>query len=171
MSENKEIRRLAFAGLFMAVITVTTAYIHIPTGLGYTHAGDGFIFLAAAMLPFPYALAAAAFGAALADVLCGMAIWAPATLIIKALMVPAFTSKKSSVLNRRNFLALIPALILNIFGYSIYEALVMTPGSLKAALVSAFGQTPFYTIQTLIGAAIFIILGKVADKKRGALRI
>ena len=115
MSENREVRRLAFAGLFMAVITVTTAYIHVPPGLGYTHIGDGFIFLAAAMLPFPYALAAGAFGAALADVLCGMAIWAPATLVIKALMVPSFTSKKGRVLTRRNYLALIPALLLNIF--------------------------------------------------------
>lgn len=171
MSENREARRLAFAGLFMAVITVTTAYIHVPTGLGYTHIGDGFIFLAAAMLPFPYALAAGAFGAALADVLCGMAIWAPATLVIKALMVPSFTSKNGRALTRRNFLALIPALLLNIFGYSIYEALVMTPGSLKAALVSAFAQTPFYTIQTLMGAGIFFVLGSAADKGKVLQRV
>ena len=166
MSEQKTTRRLAAAGLLTAVIFIATAYIHIPTGLGYTHAGDGFIFLAAALLPKPYAIAAASIGASMADFASGMAIWAPATVILKALTVLPFTSKKGSVLVRRNFLVLIPALIINIFGYSIYEALFMTPTSLSAALASAFMQTPFYAIQTLIGAAIFITLVTAPDTKR-----
>lgn len=166
MSENIRIRRLTAAGMLTALIFVATAYIHVPTGLGYTHLGDGFIFLAAALLPKPYAIAAAAFGASLADIVSGMAIWAPATVILKTLTVLAFTSKQGRVLVRRNFLALIPALIINIFGYSIYEALVMTPTSLGATLTTAFAQTPFYSIQTAMGAVIFITLGKASDSKR-----
>ena len=55
-------RLLALSGLFAAVIFAVTAYIHIPTGLGYTHAGDGIIYLAASLLPAPYAAAASAVG-------------------------------------------------------------------------------------------------------------
>lgn len=163
-SEQLRTRLIVFTGLFTAVIFVMTAYIHVPTGLGYTHLGDGFIFLAAAMLPKPYAIAAGALGASLADVASGMAIWAPATLILKALTVLSFTSKHGKVLVRRNFIALLPALILNIFGYSIYEALIMTDGRLTAALASAFLQTPFYAIQTSIGAAVLLLLGRVFDR-------
>ena len=157
-------RRLAFTGLLIAVIFVATAYIHVPTGLGYTHLGDGFIFLAAAILPKPYAIAAGALGASLADVACGMAIWAPATIVLKSLTVLSFTNKHGKVLVKRNFIALLPALVINIFGYSIYEALVMTDGKLGAALASAFVQTPFYAIQTALGAAILLILGRAFDR-------
>lgn len=162
--EQIRTRRLAMTGLFLAVIFVTTAYIHVPTGLGYTHLGDGFIFLAAALLPKPYAAAAGALGASLADAACGMAVWAPATLILKTLTVLSFTSKHGKALVKRNFIALCPALAINIFGYSIWEALVMTDGSLSAALASAFVQTPFYSIQTALGTVIFILLGKTSDK-------
>ena len=156
-------RLLTLSGLFTAVIFVTTAYIHIPTGMGYTHAGDGFIFLAAAMLPKKYAVPAAAAGAALADLASGMSIWIPATVIIKALTVLPFTSKHGKTLVPRNYAALIPALILCAGGYSIYEALIMTDGSASAAFAAAFGQVPFYAVQIGIGAAVFTALGRAAD--------
>lgn len=163
MNDKYTSRLLALSGLFTAVIFLTTAYIHIPTGLGYTHAGDGFIFLAAAMLPKRYAVPAAAIGASLADAASGMSIWIPATLVIKTLTVLPFTSKHGKTLVPRNYAALIPALLLCSIGYSLYEALVMTSDSLGAALVTAFSQVPFYAIQTAIGAAIFTALGKAVD--------
>ncbi|MBR1764700.1 MAG: ECF transporter S component [Ruminococcus sp.] len=157
---NIKTRRLALAGLFCALIYVFTAFVHIPTGLGYTHAGDGFIYLVASVLPAPLAAAAGAVGAGLADVSSGMAIWLPATLVLKALTALCFTSKNEMIICRRNLLALIPALLLNVFGYSFYEAAIMTKGSLGAAFGSAIAQAPFYTIQTLIGAAIYLTLGR-----------
>ena len=160
---NKQTRLLALSGLFAAVIFLTTAYIHIPTGMGYTHAGDGFIFLAAAMLPKRYAIPAAAIGAALADAASGMSIWIPATLIIKTLTVLPFTSKHGKTLVPRNYAALIPALLFCAVGYSVYEALIMTSDSLGAAMATAFAQVPFYAIQIAIGAVIFTVLGKTVD--------
>ena len=51
------------AALFAAVITLTTAYLlHIPVPTGYVHLGDAFVYLAAPLLPAPYAVAAAANG-------------------------------------------------------------------------------------------------------------
>ena len=58
--------------LFAALICVTTAYIfHIPFGTngGYVHIGDTLIYLAAAILPAPYAMIAGALGGAFADLL------------------------------------------------------------------------------------------------------
>lgn len=65
---NKQLIYVVMAALFAAIITVVTAYVlRIPTGNGYIHLGDSFIFLAASLLPLPYAIAAAAVGAGLAD--------------------------------------------------------------------------------------------------------
>ena len=66
-NSTKHIQLICVTGLFAAMIYVLTAWLHIPTGAGYTHAGDGLIYLAASMLPTPYAMAAGAFG------ICGMA--------------------------------------------------------------------------------------------------
>ena len=61
------VRYLTMTGLMAALITIMTAYIcHIPVGVngGYIHFGDSLIYLAAVLLPRPYALAAAAIGGA-----------------------------------------------------------------------------------------------------------
>ena len=86
--------KMAAAGLFAAMITVMTAYIcHIPYGVngGYIHFGDALIYLAAVFLPRPYALAAAAIGGGAADLLTAP-VWAPATVIIKMLIVLLFSA-------------------------------------------------------------------------------
>ena len=99
---NKQLIYVVMAALFAAIITVVTAYVlRIPTGNGYIHLGDSFIFLAASLLPLPYAIAAAAVGAGLADALTAP-IWVIATVIIKSLIVLPFTSKKDKIINARN---------------------------------------------------------------------
>lgn len=90
---NAATSKLVTAGLFAAMITIMTAYIfHIPYGAngGYIHFGDALIYLGAVFLPRPYALAAAAIGGGMADILTVPA-WAPATVIIKMLIVLPFT--------------------------------------------------------------------------------
>ena len=59
------LKRWIVTALFAAMICLTTAYLfHIPVGTagGYIHLGDAFIYLAAAFLPTPYAMAAAGIG-------------------------------------------------------------------------------------------------------------
>ena len=61
--QTVKIKYLTLTGLMAAMITIMTAYIcHIPVGVngGYIHFGDSLIYLAATILPTPYALAAAA---------------------------------------------------------------------------------------------------------------
>ena len=85
-SKTNKLLLLVLSALFAAMITVMTAFLfHIPIGVngGYLHFGDALIYLAASMLPTPYACIAAAVGAGLADIVSGAPIWAPFTLVIK----------------------------------------------------------------------------------------
>ena len=87
MRESKKLRLLCLAALFAGAIAVTTAYllhIPIPTG-GYIHLGDALIYLAACLLPAPYAVGAAMVGAGLADLLTAP-LWVVPTLLIKAIV-------------------------------------------------------------------------------------
>ncbi len=160
--DQKKIRLMAMTGVMAAMIFIATAYLHVNTNAGYTHFGDGLIFLSASILPTPYAIAAAAIGAGLADVV-SMPIWAPGTIIIKAVTVLFFTSKKDTILCKRNFLALIPSLAMCICGYSLYEAFVMI-GFSFAAIAKAFASTPAYCVQIAGSSVLFIVLGKAFDK-------
>ena len=70
VSQSAKMRYVTLTGLMAAMIALMTAYIcHIPTGIngGYIHFGDSLIYIAAALLPTPYAHASAAIGGGLAD--------------------------------------------------------------------------------------------------------
>ena len=87
------IRRLTVTAVLAALITLMTAYIcHVPVGAngGYVHFGDALIYIAAAILPLPYACAAGAIGGGMADLLTAP-VWAPATIIIKMLICLPFS--------------------------------------------------------------------------------
>ena len=45
------VKLIAITAMCAALITVTTAFIKIPSPLGYSHAGDSMIYLAASILP------------------------------------------------------------------------------------------------------------------------
>ena len=67
---SSKVKYLTVTGFMAALITIMTAYIcHVPIGVngGYLHFGDSLIYLAAVLLPRPYALAAAAIGGGMAD--------------------------------------------------------------------------------------------------------
>ncbi len=169
-SSSMKIRRITATGLFAALIYVFTAYLHIPTGAGYTHAGDGLIYLAACILPTSYAMAAGAIGGALADGLTGFPVWIPATVIIKAVTALFFSNKKEKILSLRNILAVIPSGIICIAGYSFYEGTVMAGGFSVAALTAAFTQTPAYLVQigtsTVLFVAVSLLLDRIEFKKK-----
>ena len=61
-------KTIAMSAMFAALVTVTTAFIKIPTPVGgYVHPGDSMVYLAASVLPGPFGLIAAAVGGALGD--------------------------------------------------------------------------------------------------------
>ena len=154
------VKNLALSGLLGALVLVFTAWLHIPVGNGYVHIGDAFIYLAAVLLPTPYALLTAVGGAVLADCLSGYALWAPASLIIKALTVLLFTSKKPKLLNLRNVLAPVGAGVLCAGGYYLYEAVLY--GDYATPLLSVPGNL----MQSLCSAVVFfLVAGALKNRK------
>lgn len=161
-NHDTSLRKLTFTALFAAMITVFTAYVcHIPVGsnAGYIHFGDSLIYIAACLLPTPYAIAAAAIGGGLADFLTAP-IWAPATLVIKALISLPFTYKSNKIVNTRNVVSTLIAFIISASGYAIAEAIITQTNIIAVIPVSVPGSI----IQSGGSAVIFIVLGLILDK-------
>ena len=161
---TEKLRLLTAAGLFSALVFVFTAYLHIPTGAGYTHAGDGIIYLAACLLPTPYAVAAGIIGGGLADGLSGYPVWIPATVVIKALTALCFSRRTKRILCPRNIAAILPSAVLCVVGYSLYEGIVMTKSLSVSAIIAAFSQTPAYLVQIGASSLLFIAVAAALDK-------
>lgn len=156
--KNKRIRLMCFTGILTAIVFVFTAYLHIPSHTGYTHVGDGFIYLSACLLPLPYGIFVGAAGAVLSDCLTGFAVWAPASVIIKAAATLFFSHRQKHIICLRNILALIPAWILCVGGYYLYEAWITGNWLAPAAGI------PGYITQSVFSTVLFVTLGLAMDK-------
>ena len=168
MLQKDKIHLLTITALFAAAITVMTAYmlhIPIPTG-GYIHLGDALIYLAACLLPVPYAAAAAAIGAGLADLLTAP-MWVLPTLVIKAIVVLFFTSKGERLLCRRNLAAIVLA---GLFSPAAYALAGCAMAGTMAAFVPQFLGT---LVQGIGSGALFLVIAPALDgvglKKRAGV--
>ena len=155
MNKNqKRLQRLVFSAMFCAVV-FTATWISVPApAIGNVNLGDAAILLSAWMLGGPWAAVAAGLGAALADLVSGYAVYAPATFLIKALMVVAVIgigklgarTKRSDRLFR--ILGAIAAELVMITGYLLYESLVIGIGW------AAVANVPFNAAQGAIGIVL-----------------
>ena len=101
------VKLIAITAMCAALVTVTTAFIKIPSPLGYSHAGDSMIYLAASILPGPFGIIASSIGGALADLISGYPHWAIPTAIIKALNAVPFVLCRMAMKKRGKDLSLI----------------------------------------------------------------
>ena len=115
------------------------------------------IYLAAVLLPRPYALAAAAIGGGMADLLTAP-IWAPATIIIKMLIVLPFSNKSTKIVTPRNIFAAVLAYFISGLSYFLAEYILF--GSWSVLLISMSQSL----IQSGGSAVFFVILGHVLDE-------
>ena len=159
MSASKRSGRdLVTAALFAAVIALTTAYLfHIPVPTGYIHLGDAFLYLAASLLPLPYAVAAASLGAGLADLLTYPA-WALPTLLIKAAVALLFTSRSPRLLCPRNLAAAAGTCLLSPAAYGLAACLLM--GSVHAFWPQFLGTL----VQGVGSGVLFVVLGLALER-------
>lgn len=161
-----KVRNMTMTGIMAALIAVMTAYVcHIPIGLngGYVHFGDSLIYLAAVLLPTPYALAAAAIGGGLADLLTAP-MWVPATIIIKVLITIPFSNKSGKIVTLRNVFAAVVAYFISAIGYYFAEYILF--GTWSVLFVVLF-QT---LIQSVGSAVFFIVLGMALDRAHVKVR-
>ena len=155
--KNEKIMLLVLAGLFAAVITVSTMMIRIPTPTkGYINLGDCFVNIAGWLLGPLYGGAAAGIGSSLSDLFAGYTVYVIPTFIIKALMaVTAFAvfkalSKKLPTLVGRIISAIAAELVM-VAGYAVYESFLY--GSAATALTGVAGN-----IVQGIGGVLFGVL-------------
>lgn len=165
LKARTDVRMIAISAMFAALITVTTAFIKIPTALGYSHAGDSIIYLASSILPAPFAIAASAIGGALADLLSGYAIWAIPTAIIKSLNTVPFlicrhflkkSERDDKIISLPIILMLIPTTIITVGGYFVANGLLYD-------FPAAVAELATWYLQPGIGAIIFLALGTGLD--------
>jgi len=157
--QPSKLRYLTIAALFAATITIFIVVFRVPMGIhgGMIHVGDAIIYLAAVMLPKPYALAAAAIGGGMANVVTGTLIWAPATIIIKPLIAASFTSN-GKMLCARNIVALFIGAAITIVGYYLYAVMVF--GSWQAPLPDMLGNL----VQSSASAGVFVLLAAAFER-------
>lgn len=135
---DRKIRRMVLAAALAALSCVATMVVQIPSPMdGYVNLGDGFVLLSGWLLGPWYGAAAGGIGSMLADVFSGYAYYAPATLVIKAL-VALLAGWSYRALRRRPVAALLGGaageawMVLGYFGYA---ALILGNGLSAAASI------------------------------------
>ena len=152
----------------MALICVATLVFKIPIPGGYAHLGNGFIFLAGALLGGMGGAAAAGIGSALADLLGGWYMWIIPTLIIKSIMgfVIGFISPKVFTVKSLNTaVAVIIGMAEMVLGYVI--AGIITMDTLAASLT----QLPGLISEGLVGIIIFYLIGCTLERSGAFMSI
>lgn len=160
VNKSQAIKNLVLAAIFASMTTLLTMFLHIHIGNGgYVHLGDAVIFLSASLLPLPYAVASAGIGGALSDLFLFPAYALP-TLLVKALLALAFSSKKAKIICLRNILALPVCAVITIGGYYLAESI------LYGNWVAPVASIPSNLIQAAGSSAVYIILGMALDKMK-----
>lgn len=157
--ENKKTLNIVYAALFSALIFAVTHFIIIPLPFGYLNFGDCIILTSAVIIGTKYSVLAAAVGAALADILSGYSVYAPATIIIKSLMVISFVAVTN--INKNNkpiikfiflIIGAVTSEIIMVCGYFITEIILY---SLEGAVAALFGNM-MQGIASVIGSVVII---------------
>lgn len=161
--------------MMTAMVMIATTFFKIPNAMGYIHLGDGFVLLAAIILPKKYACFAGGVGAGLADIYGGYAVWAPWTLVIKIVMVLIvqlffdFLTKRAS--NGKHiakiagipfaeFFAYVLAVLWTVSGYYIAQGFIS--GNWAAPIADVPGNVLQAAVGSVIAILVSVTLGKTS---------
>ncbi len=146
-------RDITLYGVLMALTTVTTMLIQIPTiaTKGYINLGDAVVLLAGLVVGRRGGFIVGGFGSALADILLGYTWYAPITVIVKGIEGYLAGRIFERVKREKPFLATLPAGIWMAIGYFFAEVILYTP---PAAIASFPGNLA----QGVVGAFLAVLL-------------
>ena len=158
-------QKIVIAAMLAALCCVATMIIKIPSPLnGYINLGDCVVLLSGWLLSPAYGFAAAGIGSALADLLSGYIVYAPATFIIKCIMalIAHFCFK-----GMNNKLGNTPSRIIGgalaetemILGYLIFE-------SFMYGFAPSVVNVPANGVQGIAGLIIGLILVKIFEESK-----
>lgn len=155
--KNKKAYKISMSAMFTALIFVATYLIAIPMPVvGYVNLGDAFVIISTVLLGPICGAICSGFGSMLADIMLGYAVYAPATLVIKAVMAIAcyFIYKLTSTLMKRPFSLAISAIVAEcvmVVGYFLFEG----------AFVIGFAGAMANILFNLIQGGISIIVSNI----------
>lgn len=159
--KNNKLFKMVVTAMFTAMIFILTRFISVPVAAGYVHFGDALVYLVASVMGGPWGFFAAAVGEALADIASGWISYAPATLIVKALIAMPFVlvwKKSEKILTLRTALLTIPAGAITVLGYFAADLII----DKAYAVINILGNV----IQAVGSAVIFIVIAAAFDAAR-----
>lgn len=166
MAMNKNVK-VVFTALMAAMTCVATMIIQIPSPVnGYVHLGDGFVLLSGIILGPIYGGFAAGIGSMFADLLSGYAVYAGATLVIKALSALAAGLVYHYLKHKVSKVFVLPVILAGVSGgiivtvfYFLFEAYLLGQG------YGAIANVPGNIVQNIAGiitsTALLPVLSKI----------
>ena len=159
--------------MMTAMVMIATTFFKIPNAMGYIHLGDGFVLLAAIILPKKYACFAGGVGAGLADIYGGYAVWAPWTLVIKIVMVLIvqlffdFLMKRAS--NGKHIAKIAGIPFAELFAYVLavlwtVSGYYVAQGFISGNWIAPVADVPGNVLQAAVGSIIAILVSVTLGK-------
>ena len=159
--------------MMTAMVMIATTFFKIPNAMGYIHLGDGFVLLAAIILPKKYACFAGGVGAGLADIYGGYAVWAPWTLVIKIVMVLIvqlffdFLTKRAS--NGKHIAKIAGIPFAELFAYVLavlwtVSGYYVAQGFISGNWAAPIADVPGNVLQAAVGSVIAILVSVALGK-------
>lgn len=158
-------QKIVMSSMLAALCCVATMIIKIPSPLkGYLNLGDCVVLLAGWLLSPSYGFVAAGIGSALADVLSGYVIYAPATFVIKGLMAviayfgfKMIHSKFGNTPSR--IISGVLAELVMVLGYFVFEGFMY-------GFAPSVVNIPANSVQGVAGVIVGVILVKIFEKSK-----
>lgn len=172
--KDTKLNKLIITALMIAIVTVSTMFIKIPTLNGYIHLGDSMVFFSVFLLGKKYGSVASGLGSALGDILAGYAIWAPWTFVIKGLMAIIFglflewsynnekEPKKIANLSIMVYLGMILAGLEMCFGYYLANGIIY--GNWVVALAEILPNIAQFSVGIIISVLLVKALSKTSAR-------
>jgi len=145
----ERIKKLAFMGLFSALLVVATVVLRfpVPTFNLYFNLGESIIYLTALLYGPIYGALIGSVGSALSDIIGGYPVWAPITFIIKGLEGYIV----GNIAKKNRYLAVAIGGITMMAGYAIAAGVLYGIGAVPVELAGDL-------VQVSAGAVISLFL-------------
>ena len=166
MVKTKNLTLMVTAAVLAALTCVATMVVQIPMPLtkGYVNLGDVMVLTSVWLIGSAWGVGA------MADLLTGYAYYAPATLIIKALMAVAAFYIAKCFMNGSYFKSLVGkviggtvAEIIMVAGYFVYAIILY--GNVATAAAGIFGNAIQGAVGLIAGVLLTVALEKAGTKK------
>ena len=156
VNRTNQIKNLVFAALLAALACVATLVLTVPSPTGgYMNLGDTVVVLSAYLLGPWWGAAAAGIGSMLADLFAGYPAYAPATLVIKAVMA-LLAAVLYKALGKKNWAFLVCAVAAEavmVVGYWLYDGLFIVN-----SLAGGAAGIPSNLVQAAFGLVVSTLL-------------